>query len=37
VGALGGGWTIQNMPTPKQTVPFSPFALHSSTGDVHEP
>jgi multidrug efflux system outer membrane protein len=37
VGALGGGWTTQNMPTPEQTVPFSPITLHTSTSDVHEP
>jgi outer membrane protein, multidrug efflux system len=37
VGALGGGWTTKDLPTPNQTVPFSPLALPSSTGDVREP
>jgi outer membrane protein, multidrug efflux system len=37
VGALGGGWTSKDLPTPKETVPFSPLAVRSSAGDVHEP
>jgi outer membrane protein, multidrug efflux system len=37
IGALGGGWTAEDLPTQKQTVPFEPIALHSSPQDVHEP
>jgi NodT family efflux transporter outer membrane factor (OMF) lipoprotein len=37
IGALGGGWTSSDLPTPKQTVPFNPIALTSKPSDVHEP
>jgi outer membrane protein, multidrug efflux system len=26
IGALGGGWSIDQLPTPEQTVPFGPLA-----------
>jgi outer membrane protein TolC len=34
IGALGGGWSAQDLPTPKETVPFSPIALRTSPQDV---
>ena len=36
-GALGGGWTTANLPTPDQTIPFNPLSLRTSANDVHEP
>ncbi|WP_322069506.1 efflux transporter outer membrane subunit [Paraburkholderia bannensis] len=36
VGALGGGWTVANMPTPDQTVPFSPFGIGNSAGKAKQ-
>lgn len=35
IGALGGGWSAQDLPTPKETVPFAPIALRTSPQDVH--
>jgi multidrug efflux system outer membrane protein len=37
IGAVGGGWSAPDLPTPKQTIPFNPLALHHAPGDVHEP
>jgi multidrug efflux system outer membrane protein len=37
IGAVGGGWNTAELPTPKQTIPFNPLALHHSPGDVSEP
>jgi multidrug efflux system outer membrane protein len=37
IGAVGGGWSTTDLPTPKQTIPFNPLALHRSPGDVSEP
>jgi outer membrane protein, multidrug efflux system len=36
-GALGGGWTTADLPTPDQTVPFNPLSMRSAPQDVHEP
>ncbi|MEX3964584.1 efflux transporter outer membrane subunit [Paraburkholderia sp. EG286B] len=36
VGALGGGWTAAALPTPQETVPFSPLALRSSAGEASQ-
>ena len=32
IRALGGGWTMQELPSEKQTLPFGPqdYALHGS-------
>jgi outer membrane protein TolC len=37
IGAAGGGWSTAALPTPKQTIPFNPLALHHASGDVREP
>ncbi len=37
VGALGGGWSTAELPTPDQTLPFSPLSPARSPGDVVEP
>lgn len=37
IGAVGGGWSTTDLPTPEQTVPFNPLALHRAPGDVQEP
>ena len=37
IGAVGGGWSTADQPTPEQTVPFNPLALRRSPGDVREP
>jgi NodT family efflux transporter outer membrane factor (OMF) lipoprotein len=37
IGAAGGGWSTAALPTPKQTIPFNPLALHHAPGDVREP
>jgi outer membrane protein, multidrug efflux system len=37
IGAVGGGWSNADLPTPKQTIPFNPLALHHSPGNVSEP
>lgn len=29
IGALGGGWSVDQMPTPQQTAPFEPLAYGS--------
>jgi outer membrane protein, multidrug efflux system len=37
IGAVGGGWSTADQPTPKQTIPFNPLSTHHSPGDVSEP
>ena len=37
IGALGGGWSTADLPTPNQTLPFNPLSPNSDPGDVHEP
>jgi len=37
IGAVGGGWSTADQPTPKQTIPFDPLGTHHSPGDVSEP
>ena len=37
IGAVGGGWSTTDLPTPKQTIPFNPLALHRSPGDAGKP
>jgi multidrug efflux system outer membrane protein len=37
IGAVGGGWRTVDLPTPQQTIPFNPLALHHAAGDVGEP
>jgi outer membrane protein, multidrug efflux system len=37
IGAVGGGWSTADLPTPQQTIPFNPLALHHAPGDVREP
>ena len=37
IGAVGGGWSTADLPTPKQTIPFNPLGTHHSPGDVSEP
>ena len=29
IRALGGGWTVQSLPTEKQTLPFGPLDYHA--------
>jgi multidrug efflux system outer membrane protein len=36
IGALGGGWSTADLPTPEQTIPFNPLALHNAPGDVRK-
>ncbi|WP_321853960.1 efflux transporter outer membrane subunit [Paraburkholderia tropica] len=36
VGALGGGWTVADMPTADQTVPFSPVGISKSSGATNQ-
>lgn len=36
VGALGGGWSTTDLPTPDQTLPFNPLSPHDSPGDVRD-
>ncbi len=35
IGALGGGWSRNDLPTPDQTLPFNPLSPHDAPGDVH--
>lgn len=35
IGALGGGWSLGDLPTLDQTLPFDPLGLHDAPGDVH--
>ncbi|MFC0401001.1 efflux transporter outer membrane subunit [Paraburkholderia rhizosphaerae] len=35
IGAVGGGWSAQDLPTPDQTVPFQPIAMRTSPQDEH--
>jgi multidrug efflux system outer membrane protein len=37
VGALGGGWTVAEMPTGDQTVPFSAIGLDKKSSDEKKP
>ncbi|TLU74179.1 efflux transporter outer membrane subunit [Lichenicoccus roseus] len=37
IGALGGGWSTGELPTPDQTLPFNPLSPARSPGDVHTP
>jgi outer membrane protein, multidrug efflux system len=37
IGAVGGGWSTKELPTPQQTIPFNPLALRHAPGDVSEP
>ncbi|WP_428374513.1 efflux transporter outer membrane subunit [Lichenicoccus sp.] len=37
IGALGGGWSTNELPTPDQTLPFNPLTPGRSPGDVHTP
>nr|WP_321986344.1 efflux transporter outer membrane subunit [uncultured Lichenicoccus sp.] len=37
IGALGGGWSTHELPTPDQTLPFNPLSPDRSPGDVHTP
>ncbi|MFD2064393.1 TolC family protein [Paraburkholderia solisilvae] len=37
IGAVGGGWSTADLPTPEQTIPFDPLALHNEPGDVRKP
>jgi outer membrane protein TolC len=34
IGAVGGGWSTADLPTPQQTIPFNP--LHRGTGDLRQ-
>ncbi|WP_321865853.1 efflux transporter outer membrane subunit [Paraburkholderia tropica] len=34
VGALGGGWTVADMPTSDQTVPFSPVGIGKTSSEA---
>lgn len=36
VGALGGGWTVADMPTSDQTVPFSPIGIGGSSAQAKQ-
>ncbi len=35
VRALGGGWSVRDMPTPDQTIPFNPLGIGNGAGDAH--
>ena len=37
IEALGGGWSTAELPTPDQTLPFSPLDPRDAPGDVHRP
>ena len=37
IGALGGGWSTDELPTPDQTLPFNPLSPNRSPEDVHTP
>ncbi len=37
IEALGGGWSTAELPTPDQTLPFSPLDPAPAKGDVHTP